>query len=49
MISIQHICKSFGAQQVLKNVTLEIPKGQIVGLLGPNGAGKSTTIRLIKS
>ena len=47
MISIQHICKSFGAQQVLKNVTLEIPKGQIVGLLGPNGAGKSTLMKIL--
>ena len=40
MITIEHINKSFGAQQVLKDVSLEIPAGQVLGLLGPNGAGK---------
>jgi len=46
-VRIQHISKSFGTQQVLKNVTLEIPSGQIVGLLGPNGAGKSTLMKIL--
>lgn len=46
-VSIAHIHKSFGSQQVLRDVTLDIPEGQIVGLLGPNGAGKSTLMKIL--
>ena len=46
-VSIQHINKSFGRQQVLSDVTLDIPEGQILGLLGPNGAGKSTLMKIL--
>ena len=47
MIALEHIHKSFGKQQVLQDVTLTIPEGQIVGLLGPNGAGKSTLMKIL--
>ncbi|MBC2855901.1 MAG: LPS export ABC transporter ATP-binding protein [Cetobacterium sp.] len=49
MISIvaQNLCKSYKKRQVVKNVSLEVKKGEIVGLLGPNGAGKTTTFYMI--
>ena len=47
MIQIEHIHKSFGSQEVLRDVSLAIPAGQVVGLLGPNGAGKSTLMKIL--
>ena len=46
-VTIEHIHKSFGSQQVLKDVSLAIPEGQVLGLLGPNGAGKSTLMKIL--
>ena len=47
MVHIEHINKSFWSQQVLRDVTLSIPEGQVLGLLGPNGAGKSTLMKIL--
>ena len=43
----ENIIKIYGDRQVVKGVSLEVNKGEIVGLLGPNGAGKSTIFNLI--
>ena len=47
MISIKGLSKSFGADQVLKDIDLDIPAGSVVALIGPSGAGKSTLLRSI--
>ncbi len=39
--------KSYGSRTVVKNVSLEVQKGEVVGLLGPNGAGKTTSFYMI--
>ena len=40
-IRFENISKSFGKNEVLKNIDLEVEKGQLVTLLGPSGCGKS--------
>ena len=47
LLEIKNLRKSYGSHEVLKGITFEIPKGQIVGLLGPNGCGKSSMIKSI--
>ena len=46
-VAIEGICKSFGDFQVLKNVSMEIKKGEFFSLLGPSGCGKTTLLRII--
>lgn len=47
IITVNHLSKYFGNKQVLKDVSLEVKKGTVLGLLGPNGAGKTTLIECI--
>jgi len=47
MLTIKNISKSFGDVKAVKNISLNVEDGEILGLLGPNGAGKSTTISMI--
>jgi ABC-type multidrug transport system ATPase subunit len=47
MINISNISKSYQNTQALKNIDLDINKGEIFGLIGPDGAGKSTLFRLL--
>ena len=42
MIKIENLNKSFGSLHVLKDVSLEVKKGEIFGLIGKSGEGKST-------
>lgn len=47
ILKCENLCKSFGKKQILKNISLELKQGDILGFIGPNGAGKTTTIKLI--
>lgn len=46
-ILIEKLCKSFGGQQVLRNVSLEIEHGEFIAVLGPSGCGKTTLLRTL--
>lgn len=46
-LSARSLSKSFGSYQAVREVSFELPKGQLVAFLGPNGAGKSTTMRML--
>lgn len=43
----EHLAKSYNKRQVVKDVSLTVSAGEVVGLLGPNGAGKTTTFYMI--
>ena len=47
MVKAEQVCKYFGALQVLKGVTLEVDRGQVLCIVGPSGSGKSTFLRCI--
>lgn len=46
-LRVKHLAKSYKNRQVVKDVSLEVSQGQVIGLLGPNGAGKTTTFYMI--
>ena len=47
ILSVKDVYKSYGKEQVLKGITFEIEKPQIIALVGPNGSGKSTLMNII--
>lgn len=47
MIELTCVSRYFGRFKALDDISLTVPKGQVLGLLGPNGAGKTTTMRLM--
>ena len=47
ILKAENIAKSYGGRQVVKEISLEVKQGEIIGLLGPNGAGKTTSFYMI--
>ena len=46
-LEVRHLQKGYGSRRVVKDVSLDVAKGEVVGLLGPNGAGKTTSFYMI--
>ena len=47
IIKIEHLKKNFGESEILKDINLEIKKGEVVCIIGPSGSGKSTLLRCL--
>jgi len=47
MITVEHLSKKFGDLVVLKDITVEIRKGEVLSIIGPSGTGKSTFLRCL--
>lgn len=47
ILSVDNLCKNYGAVQALNGVTFSVPKGSVFGILGPNGSGKTTMLGII--
>src|SRR4029079_427457 len=47
VIHVSHLTKYYGDYAAVRDVSFDVPGGQVVGFLGPNGAGKTTTMRIL--
>lgn len=47
IVEFDNLTKEFGKKKALDQISLQIPKGRIIGLLGPNGSGKTTMMKLM--
>jgi len=47
MLELQNVCKSYGSNPALRDVSLGVAQGEIVGVVGPNGAGKTTLFKIL--
>src|SRR5437899_7586920 len=47
IIRVQHIVKTFGTVEAVKDVSFDVQPGEVFAFLGPNGAGKTTTIKML--
>ncbi len=47
MIKVEHLTKRFGALTVLRDVTVDVAKGEVISIIGPSGTGKSTFLRCL--
>ncbi len=47
MIKVKHLYKNFGSLEVLKDISVEISKGEVITVIGPSGSGKSTFLRCL--
>ncbi|HEX6631361.1 MAG TPA: ABC transporter ATP-binding protein [Gemmatimonadaceae bacterium] len=47
MIAVEHLRKTYGSVTAVRDLSFQVPGGEVLGLVGPNGAGKTTTLRAI--
>ena len=47
ILTCEHLCKQYGATRALRDVSIGLPRGRIIGLLGPNGSGQTTLLKLL--